>query len=148
MPIHHIVIRYPQQMVQMAFCDLSHTFHKQVTNVSQHVFVILLCGILMPPLILSTISHRLHSLPPHLSASLPNDYLPNKFLSYLLFSEEISFNLVCPIVSQFKSITLFDMFGDKPTAVELANYTLDKLSRYINYGSKLLFSIDGEINSW
>ena len=29
-------------MVQMAFCDLSHTFHKQVTNVSQHVFVILL----------------------------------------------------------------------------------------------------------
>ena len=32
----------PQQMVQMAFCDLSHTFHKEVTNVSQHVFVILL----------------------------------------------------------------------------------------------------------
>ena len=28
----------PQEMVQMAFCDLSHTFHKQVTNVSQHVF--------------------------------------------------------------------------------------------------------------
>ena len=26
-------------MVQMAFCDLSHTFHKQVTNVSQHVFI-------------------------------------------------------------------------------------------------------------
>ena len=26
-----------QQMVQMAFCDLSHTFHKQATNVSQHV---------------------------------------------------------------------------------------------------------------
>ena len=29
-------------MVQTAFCDLLHTFHKQVTNVSQHVFVILL----------------------------------------------------------------------------------------------------------
>ena len=38
-------------MVQMAFCDLSHTFHKQVTNVSQHVFVILLWGILTSPLI-------------------------------------------------------------------------------------------------
>ena len=37
-------------MVQMAFCDLSHTFHKQVTNVSQHVFVILLWGILTSPL--------------------------------------------------------------------------------------------------
>ena len=37
-------------MVQMAFCDLLHTFHKQVTNVSQHVFVILLWGILMSPL--------------------------------------------------------------------------------------------------
>ena len=45
-----LVIRYPQQMVQMAFCDLSHTFHKQVTNVSQHVFVILLWGILTSPL--------------------------------------------------------------------------------------------------
>ena len=33
-------------MVQVAFCDLSHTFHKQITNVSQHVFVILLWGIL------------------------------------------------------------------------------------------------------
>ena len=29
-------------MVQMAFCDMSHTFHKQVTNVCQHVFVIIL----------------------------------------------------------------------------------------------------------
>ena len=47
--IHYIVIRYPQQIVQMAFCDLSHTFHKQVTNVSQQVFVILLWGILMSP---------------------------------------------------------------------------------------------------
>ena len=28
-------------MVQLAFCDLLHTFHKQVTNVSQRVFVIL-----------------------------------------------------------------------------------------------------------
>ena len=37
-------------MVQMAFCDLSHTFHKQVTNVSQHVLVILLWGILTSPL--------------------------------------------------------------------------------------------------
>ena len=31
--IHYLVIRYPQQTVQMAFCDLSDTFHKQVTNV-------------------------------------------------------------------------------------------------------------------
>ena len=37
-------------MVKMVFCDLSHTFHKQVTNVSQHVFVIVLRGILMSPL--------------------------------------------------------------------------------------------------
>ena len=44
----------PQQMVQMAFCDLSHTFHKQVTNVSQHFFVILLWGILTSPLIIFT----------------------------------------------------------------------------------------------
>ena len=41
----------PQQIVQMALCDLSHTFHKQVSNVSQHVFVILLWGILMSPLL-------------------------------------------------------------------------------------------------
>ena len=39
----------PQQILQMAFCDLSHTFHKQVTNVSRHVFVILLWGILTSP---------------------------------------------------------------------------------------------------
>ena len=50
MPIHYIVIRYPQQMVQMAFCDLSHTFHNQVTNVSQHVLLILLWEILTSPL--------------------------------------------------------------------------------------------------
>ena len=37
LPIHYIVNRYPQQMVQMAFCDLLFTFHKQATNVSQHV---------------------------------------------------------------------------------------------------------------
>ena len=48
--IHYIVIWYPKQMVQMAFCDLSHTHHKQVTKVSQHVFVILLWGILTSPL--------------------------------------------------------------------------------------------------
>ena len=40
-------------MVQMAFCDLLHKFHKQFTNVSQHVFVILLWGILTSPLIFS-----------------------------------------------------------------------------------------------
>ena len=33
----------PQQMVQMAFCDLSHTFHKQVTNVSS-MFLSSYCG--------------------------------------------------------------------------------------------------------
>ena len=48
--MHYIVIQYPQQMVQMVFCDLSHTFHKQVTSVSQHVFVILLWGIVTSPL--------------------------------------------------------------------------------------------------
>ena len=29
----------------MAFCDLSHTFHKQVTDVSEHVFIKILWGI-------------------------------------------------------------------------------------------------------
>ena len=38
LPIHYIVIRYPQQIVQMTFCNLSHTFHKQVTNVSGACF--------------------------------------------------------------------------------------------------------------
>ena len=38
-------------MVQMACRDLRYTLHKQVTNVSQHVFVILLWGILTTPLI-------------------------------------------------------------------------------------------------
>ena len=38
LPIHYIVIRYPQQMVQMAFYDLSHTYHKHVTNVSPACF--------------------------------------------------------------------------------------------------------------
>ena len=38
LPIHYIVIRYPQQMVQMAFCDLLHTYHKQVANVSPACF--------------------------------------------------------------------------------------------------------------
>ena len=56
MPIHYIVIQYPQQIVQMAFCDLSHTFHKQVTNISQHVFVILLWGVLTPPLMPSEVN--------------------------------------------------------------------------------------------
>ena len=37
----------------MAFWDLSHTFHKQVTNASQHLFVILLLGILTSPLTLA-----------------------------------------------------------------------------------------------
>ena len=31
-----------QQMVQMAFCDLSHTFRKQVINVFQHICAILI----------------------------------------------------------------------------------------------------------
>ena len=51
LPIHYIVIQYPQQMVPVSFCDLSHTFHKQVANVSKHVFVILLWGNLTSPLI-------------------------------------------------------------------------------------------------
>ena len=37
-------------MVHMAFGDMSYTFHKQVTNASQYVFVILLWGILTSPL--------------------------------------------------------------------------------------------------
>ena len=37
-------------MVQMALCDSSHTFPKQITNVSHHVFVNLLWGIAMFPL--------------------------------------------------------------------------------------------------
>ena len=38
LPIHYIEIRYPKQMGQMAFCDLSHTYHKQVTNISPACF--------------------------------------------------------------------------------------------------------------
>ena len=38
LPINYIVVQYPQQMVQMAFCDLLHTFHKQITYVSQYCF--------------------------------------------------------------------------------------------------------------
>ena len=49
-PICYPVIRNPQQMVLMAFCDWSQTIHEQVTNVSQHDFVILLWGILTSPL--------------------------------------------------------------------------------------------------
>ena len=45
-------------MAQIAFCDLSYTFHKQVTNVSQHVFVILLWGILTS--LLSKVTEKLH----------------------------------------------------------------------------------------
>ena len=41
-------------MVQMVFRELSHIFHKQFTNVSQHVFVILLWGILTSPLTFKT----------------------------------------------------------------------------------------------
>ena len=44
-------------MVKMAFCDSLYTFHKQVSNVSQHVFVIVLWGILTSPLITITITH-------------------------------------------------------------------------------------------
>ena len=46
---HNMVVQYTLRMVQMAFCDLPHTFHKQVTNVSQHVFVIILWGIFTSP---------------------------------------------------------------------------------------------------
>ena len=48
--IHYIVIQYPKPIVLIAFCDLSHIFQKQVSNVSQHIFVILLWGILTSPL--------------------------------------------------------------------------------------------------
>ena len=64
-------------MVGMAFCNLSHTFHKQVTNVSQHVFChstvryfdvspnpcvgILLKGIILNCLNNRDYSDRLHS---------------------------------------------------------------------------------------
>ena len=38
LPILYIVIRYTQQIAQMAFSDLSHTYHRQVTNVSPAYF--------------------------------------------------------------------------------------------------------------
>ena len=50
---HVTVNRISQQnkkMVQMAYCDLFHAIHKEATNVSQHVFVVLLWEILMSPL--------------------------------------------------------------------------------------------------
>ena len=40
----------PQTDNTNGHCDLSYTFHKQIANVSQHVFVILLWGILTSPL--------------------------------------------------------------------------------------------------
>ena len=70
--IDYTVIRYPQQMVQMPFCDLLHTFHKQVTNVSQHVFVILLRGISTSPLNISAHSTTL----PSPKGALTCDLLP------------------------------------------------------------------------
>ena len=51
MLIHYIVICYPNKWYKWPFCDLLHTFHKQVTNASQHVFDILLWSILTSPLI-------------------------------------------------------------------------------------------------
>ena len=41
----------PQQMLQNGLCGLFHMFHKQVPDVSQHVFVTVHFGILTPPLI-------------------------------------------------------------------------------------------------
>ena len=35
---NYLTIRYLQHMLQMAFCDLSHIYHKQVTNVSPAYF--------------------------------------------------------------------------------------------------------------
>ena len=58
MPIHFIVIRYPKQMVQRAFCDFSPTFPRQVTNVFWHVFVILPWGILTSTLTFSVLMGR------------------------------------------------------------------------------------------
>ena len=44
----------PQTDAKFSIFDLSRTFHKQVTSVSQHVFVVLLWRILMSPLGLCT----------------------------------------------------------------------------------------------
>ena len=66
-------------MTQMAFCDLSHTFHKQVTNISQHVFVILLWGILMSPL---TLINDIHSLLKKKKVS-EDPYLNLKYWTYM-----------------------------------------------------------------
>ena len=43
LPIHYIVIRYPQQMVQMAFCNLSHTFHNR-SPMFPSIFLSFYCG--------------------------------------------------------------------------------------------------------
>ena len=50
LPIHYIVIRYPQQMVQMAFVTCRIHFTNRLPMFHQHVFVILLWGIWMSPL--------------------------------------------------------------------------------------------------
>ena len=47
---HYIVVQYSQQMVQMAFCDLLHRYHKHIINIFQLDFVNLLWGFFMSSL--------------------------------------------------------------------------------------------------
>ena len=57
--IEYALNRYPQQMVQMDVCDLSHTF--RYPFFSSMFFVILLCGILTPPLSEQSKTTRLYT---------------------------------------------------------------------------------------
>ena len=95
-PIHYIVIGYPQQMVQMAFYDLSHTFHKQATNVSQHVFVILLWGILTSrPKI--PYSNDIWDIPETLSFEIMEIWTPTRLWVFCYLYTPSYFNIKCLI---------------------------------------------------
>ena len=75
----------PPTDVQMAFCDLSHTFDQEVTNVSQHVFVILLWGILTTPL---TRTIHDHALPTSFSGSstMEPSHHPHLYISNVKYT--------------------------------------------------------------
>ena len=76
----------------MAFCDLSQTFHKEVTDVSQQVFVILLLGILRSPIIIYF---------PHLSFQPVENYSEWRlfyFISFLLLVGFFVLNMFVGVV--------------------------------------------------
>ena len=134
MPIHYKVIRYPQQMVQMAFCDLSPTFHKQVTNFSQHVFVILLWGILTSPHNLYIMFHILFS--PY--SQTPPPLYPTFFAPLYIFPKNPIFK-----VTAFNAFRYF-LFESKMYMWITHNIT--KRHIYLKYCPKFIYFLSKYIN--